>query len=141
MSQSGTGVPAAADVCVCVCALRGAVAVEVVGAGAGAGAGSQATAEQRYDKDHDDHGDAAESESHAMQHMMEDMDSNIDQLKHSTLCSGEEERFAFARALSRLSHMASREWVERGMGLEVSGGKKDRDDWAKVRSRQMEDSM
>ena len=114
---------------------------EQTGAGAGAGAGSQATAAQRYDKDHDDHGDAAESESHAMQHMMEDMDSNIDQLKNSNLFSGEEERFAFARALSRLSHMASREWVERGMGLEVSGGKKDRDDWAKVRSRQMEDSM
>lgn len=85
-----------------------------------------------------DHG---ESESHLMQHMMEDMDSNIDQLKSSSLFSGEEERFAFARALSRLSHMASREWVERGMGLEESGGKKERDDWAKARSRQMEDTM
>ena len=99
------------------------------------------TAAQQRDKDHEAHHDAAESESHAMQHMIEDMDSNIDQLKNSNLFSGEEERFAFARALSRLSHMASREWVERGMGLEGAGGKKDRDDWAKVRSRQMEDSM
>ncbi|KAK7748495.1 ATPase [Diatrype stigma] len=82
-----------------------------------------------------------ESEGHAMQHMLEDVDSNIDQLKTSSLFSGEEERFAFARALSRLSHMASREWVERGMGLELSGGKKERDDWAKTRSRQFEDSM
>ncbi|KAI1079103.1 AFG1-like ATPase-domain-containing protein [Whalleya microplaca] len=85
--------------------------------------------------------DAHESVSHAMQHMMEDVDSNIDQLKSSSLFSGEEERFAFARALSRLTEMSSKEWVERGMGLEASGGKKERDDWAKVRSRQMEDSM
>ncbi|GAP92302.1 putative mitochondrial ATPase [Rosellinia necatrix] len=82
-----------------------------------------------------------ESVSHAMQHMMEDMDSNIDQLKNSNLFSGDEERFAFARALSRLSEMASKEWVERGMGLENKGGKKEKDEWAKVRSRQMEDSM
>ncbi|KAJ1331697.1 peroxisome-assembly ATPase [Microdochium nivale] len=89
----------------------------------------------------------------AMDHMLEDAavadssgkaggaNSSIAQLKNSSLFTGEEERFAFARALSRLSHMASREWVERGMGLEQAGGKKERDDWAKVRSRQMEDSM
>ncbi|CAJ2512438.1 Uu.00g054530.m01.CDS01 [Anthostomella pinea] len=88
----------------------------------------------------DDESDA-ESVSHAMQHMMEDVDSNIDQLKSSNLFSGDEERFAFARALSRLTEMASRDWVERGMGLEQLGGKKEKDDWAKVRSRQMEDSM
>ncbi|KAI0132657.1 AFG1-like ATPase-domain-containing protein [Xylariales sp. AK1849] len=82
-----------------------------------------------------------ESVSHATQHMMEDMDSNIDQLKDSNMFSGDEERFAFIRALSRLTEMGSREWVERGMGLEKSGGKKDRDDWVRVRSRQMEDSM
>lgn len=97
-----------------------------------------------------------EPSSSALDHMMEDVahqddtattaggaeaGSAIGQLKNSSLFTGEEERFAFARALSRLSHMASKEWVERGMGLEQSGGKKDRDDWAKVRSRQMEDSM
>ncbi|KAI2622217.1 AFG1-like ATPase-domain-containing protein [Hypomontagnella submonticulosa] len=85
--------------------------------------------------------DDDESTSHAMQHMLEDVDSNIDQLKNSSLFSGDEERFAFARALSRLSEMSSKEWVERGMGLEKSGGKKERDGWAKARSHQMEDSM
>ncbi|KAI3323546.1 AFG1-like ATPase [Xylariaceae sp. AK1471] len=85
--------------------------------------------------------DSDESVSDAMQHMLEDMDSNIDQLKSSSLFSGDEERFAFARALSRLTEMASKEWVERGMGLESHGGKKEKDEWAKVRSRQMEDSM
>ncbi|KAI1398325.1 AFG1-like ATPase-domain-containing protein [Hypoxylon fuscum] len=83
--------------------------------------------------------DDDESSSHAMQHMLEDVDQNIDQLKNSSLFSGDEERFAFARALSRLSEMSSREWIERGMGLERSGGKKERDGWAKARSRQMED--
>lgn len=77
----------------------------------------------------------------AMHHMLEDLDSSIDQLKSSSLFSGDEERFAFARALSRLSEMGSKEWVERGMGLEHLGGKKEKDDWAKVRSHQMEDSM
>ncbi|KAI1409168.1 AFG1-like ATPase-domain-containing protein [Hypoxylon sp. FL1857] len=85
--------------------------------------------------------DDDESTSHAMQHMLEDMDSNIDQLKNSSLFSGDEERFAFARALSRLSEMSSKEWVERGMGLEKSGGKQERDAWAKARSHQMEDQM
>ncbi|KAK6085582.1 Protein AFG1 [Seiridium cupressi] len=72
---------------------------------------------------------------------MENMNSNIEQLKDSNVFSGDEERFAFIRALSRLTEMGSKQWVERGMGLEKSGGKKERDDWAKVRSRQMEDSM
>jgi protein AFG1 len=76
-----------------------------------------------------------------MGHLMEDLEHNVEQLKNSNLFTGEEEAFAFARALSRLSEMGSREWVERGMGLEKDGGKKERDDWAKTRSRQMEDSM
>ncbi|GAW19997.1 hypothetical protein ANO14919_094910 [Xylariales sp. No.14919] len=86
-------------------------------------------------------GESDESVSHAMQHMMEDMGSSIDKLEESNLFSGDEERFAFVRALSRLSEMSSKEWVERGMGLEEKGGKKERDEWAKARSRQMEDSM
>ncbi|KAJ0167726.1 Protein AFG1 [Colletotrichum tanaceti] len=78
----------------------------------------------------------------AATHLLEDLDHNIDSIKGlQGLFSGDEEAFAFARALSRLSHMGSKEWVERGMGLEQQGGKKERDDWAKVRSRQMEDSM
>ncbi|KAB5572165.1 ATPase, AFG1-like protein [Coniochaeta sp. 2T2.1] len=74
-------------------------------------------------------------------HLMEDLEHNVEQLKNSNLFTGEEEAFAFARALSRLSEMGSKEWVERGMGLEKDGGKKERDDWTKVRSKQMEDSM
>jgi peroxisome-assembly ATPase len=76
-----------------------------------------------------------------MSHLMEDLESNAAKFKKSNLFTGEEEAFAFGRALSRLSEMGSREWVERGMGLETRGGKQERDNWAKVRSRQMEDSM
>lgn len=70
-----------------------------------------------------------------------DVDKGVDQLKKSNLFAGEEEAFAFARALSRLSHMESKEWVERGMGLESKGGREDKESWNKTRSRQMEDSM
>lgn len=76
-----------------------------------------------------------------LSHLMEDLEHNAEQLKNSNLFTGEEEAFAFARALSRLNEMGSKEWVERGLGLEKDGGKKERDDWAKTRSRQMEDSM
>ncbi|KAH8173227.1 AFG1-like ATPase domain-containing protein [Sarocladium implicatum] len=77
----------------------------------------------------------------AMDSILEDVDESAEKLKSSNLFAGEEEAFAFARALSRLKHMESQEWVERGMGLEKKGGKQDRDGWAKARSRQMEDSM
>ncbi len=77
----------------------------------------------------------------AMSHMMDDLEHNVEQLSRSNLFTGDEEAFAFARALSRLSQMGSKEWVERGMGLESQGGKQERDSWARTRSRQMEDSM
>lgn len=70
-----------------------------------------------------------------------DAQASVEKLKNSDLFAGEEEAFAFARALSRLSHMQSTQWVERGMGLEANGGKADRDNWSKTRSRQYEDSM
>ena len=76
-----------------------------------------------------------------MSHMMDDLEHNVGQLSKSHLFAGDEEAFAFARALSRLSHMGSKEWVERGMGLESQGGKQEHDSWTKTRSRQMEDSM
>jgi protein AFG1 len=76
-----------------------------------------------------------------VENVMEDLEQNVERLKKSSLFAGEEEAFAFARALSRLSHMESKEWVERGMGLEGQGGKEDKDSWTKARSRQMEDSM
>lgn len=73
--------------------------------------------------------------------VMENIESSVEALKDSDLFAGAEEAFAFARALSRLSHMQSTEWVERGMGLEDKGGKGDKDSWSKTRSRQYEDSM
>jgi len=76
-----------------------------------------------------------------MSHLLEDPEHHAVQLKNSNLFTGEEEAFAFGRALSRLTQMGSTEWIERGMGLESQGGKQERDNWQKVRSRQMEDSM
>ena len=76
-----------------------------------------------------------------MRNLMDDLGMNMKALKSSSIFSGDEERFAFARALSRLSEMGSQEWVERGMGLEKDGGKQEKESWDKVRSRQMEDSM
>ncbi|CAK7222599.1 ATPase [Sporothrix curviconia] len=79
----------------------------------------------------------------AIEHLVEGMEGHnmMSELKHSNLFTGEEEAFAFGRALSRLTQMGSKEWVERGMGLESQGGKPEHDNWTKTRSRQMEDSM
>lgn len=79
----------------------------------------------------------------AIEHLVEGMEGHnmMSELKHSNLFTGEEEAFAFGRALSRLTQMGSKEWVERGMGLESQGGKSEHDNWTKTRSRQMEDSM
>lgn len=52
----------------------------------------------------------------AYRSLMDDLGMNMQTLKDSSIFSGDEERFAFARALSRLNEMASREWVERGIG-------------------------
>lgn len=76
-----------------------------------------------------------------MRNLMDDLGMNMDMLKNSSIFSGDEERFAFARALSRLSEMGSQEWVERGLGLENRGGKGEMEGWQKVRSRWREDSM
>ena len=75
----------------------------------------------------------------AMRSLMDDLGMSMDVLKKSSIFSGDEEAFAFARALSRLTEMGSQEWVERGMGLEGKGGKKEREDWKKVRSQMMQD--
>ncbi|RMZ76677.1 hypothetical protein DV738_g4833, partial [Chaetothyriales sp. CBS 135597] len=53
--------------------------------------------------------------SDQMRALMDDLGMNMAMLKESNMFSGDEERFAFARALSRLSQMNSREWVERGL--------------------------
>jgi protein AFG1 len=77
----------------------------------------------------------------AMRMMMDDLGMNMKMLKDSSIFSGDEERFAFARALSRLSEMGSQQWVERGMGLEKEGGKREKESWEKVRSKRLEDAM
>jgi protein AFG1 len=77
----------------------------------------------------------------AMSHLMDGLENNVEQLSKSNLFTGDEEAFAFARAQSRLTQMGSKEWVERGMGLESQGGKQEKDNWARTRSKQMEASM
>ncbi|KAE8451669.1 hypothetical protein EG329_003126 [Mollisiaceae sp. DMI_Dod_QoI] len=104
---------------------------------------SRAELEESVKKDHEDKKGQSEGEDldDTMRNLMDDLGMNMNALKTSSIFSGDEERFAFARALSRLSEMGSREWVERGMGLEKDGGKQEKDSWQRVRSRQMEDSM
>ena len=73
--------------------------------------------------------------------MMDDLGLNMAVMKSSGTFSGDEERFAFSRALSRLSEMASQEWVERGLGMEKRGGRSEMQSWGRVRSRWREDSL
>lgn len=78
-----------------------------------------------------------------MRAMMDELGLSMEMLKKSNFFSGHEEAFAFARALSRLSEMEGKQWVERGMGIGKKGeaeGKKDVDGYKKVRSRWREDS-
>lgn len=85
-------------------------------------------------------GDGADLDA-SMRSLMDDLGMDMAMLKNSNFFSGDEEAFAFARALSRLSEMGSQEWVERGLGLEKDGGRKEQDDWKKVRSAWKQDSM
>ncbi|KAL8243638.1 hypothetical protein R6Q59_009896 [Mikania micrantha] len=76
-----------------------------------------------------------------MRVMMDDLGMSMTMMKQSSLFSGDEERFAFARAYSRLVEMGSQEWIERGLGLESKGGLKEKQTWHKVRSRWREDML
>lgn len=96
------------------------------------------SASQKLNKGEEEEGEAI---SDVMRNLMDDLGMNMDMLKNSSIFSGDEERFAFARALSRLSEMGSQEWVDRGLGLEKRGGKGEMEGWQKVRSRWREDSM
>lgn len=96
---------------------------------------------KKADKSPDPHGESGEGVDDVMRNLMDDLGMNMDMLKNSSIFSGDEERFAFARALSRLSEMGSQQWVESGMGLEKDGGKQEMDNWNKMRSRWREDSM
>jgi protein AFG1 len=78
-----------------------------------------------------------------MRMLMDDLGMSVQALKNTSIFSGDEERFAFARALSRLSEMGSKEWVERGMALGGSEkeNQEERDAWKKTRSHWSEDNM
>ncbi|KAI7975551.1 hypothetical protein EIK77_005917 [Talaromyces pinophilus] len=78
-----------------------------------------------------------------MRQLMDDLGLSMAALKSTSIFSGDEERFAFARALSRLTEMGSKQWVERGMGVGMGAiqGLEDRDAYKKTRSRWSEDSM
>ena len=59
------------------------------------------------------HAEDHEGVDDVMRQMMDDLGMNMNVMKNSSLWSGDEERFAFARALSRLNEMGSQAWVER----------------------------
>ncbi|KAF3480792.1 uncharacterized protein GIQ15_06139 [Arthroderma uncinatum] len=91
-------------------------------------------------------GDASSTNSELqddMRNLMDDLGLSMDQLKSSSIFSGDEERFAFARALSRLAEMESKQWVEKGLGvgMDESHGREDKEAWNKTRSKWREDSM
>ncbi|EPS30755.1 hypothetical protein PDE_05707 [Penicillium oxalicum 114-2] len=83
--------------------------------------------------------------SDAMRNLMDDLGMSEQTLKNTSIFSGDEERFAFARALSRLTEMGSREWVERGLlgvGQKTEAeGRQEREAWKKTRSHWSEDNM
>ncbi|EXJ90513.1 hypothetical protein A1O1_03616 [Capronia coronata CBS 617.96] len=101
----------------------------------------------RSDKKVADHANSVDTDGEGadvddvMRNLMDDLGMSMSMLKQSSLFSGDEERFAFARALSRLSEMGSQEWIERGLGLEKKGGLEEREGWQRVRSRWREDSL
>lgn len=78
-----------------------------------------------------------------MRQLMDDLGLSMSALKSTSIFSGDEERFAFARALSRLTEMGSKQWVERGMGMGMTAAKglADQSAYKKTRSRYFEDSM
>lgn len=86
-----------------------------------------------------DHSDISD----AMRNLMDDLGLSVQALKNTSIFSGDEERFAFARALSRLAEMGSREWVERGLGVGLGEveGREERVAWLKTRSHWSEDNM
>lgn len=48
----------------------------------------------------------------SMRQLMDDLGLDMKSLKESSIFTGDEEKFAFARALSRLSEMSSTMWIE-----------------------------
>lgn len=120
---------------------RDEIAENLLASSSGPGSATSSSSKKNKEKTAVSEAEQSNDVDSVVDEMMADVDTSVEKLKSSNLFSGEEEAFAFARALSRLSHMESKEWVERGMGLESKGGKEDKDNWTRTRSRQMEDSM
>ncbi|KKZ60012.1 hypothetical protein EMCG_05194 [[Emmonsia] crescens] len=87
--------------------------------------------------------DVPENLPDSMRHLMDDLGLSMSALKSSSIFSGDEERFAFARALSRLAEMEGKAWVERGLGIgmDTKTGEGENVAWNKARSRWREDSL
>nr|KMM68652.1 Afg1p [Coccidioides posadasii RMSCC 3488] len=87
--------------------------------------------------------DSGEDLDDSMRMLMDDLGLSMSQLRATSIFSGDEECFAFARALSRLAEMEGKEWVERGMGvgLDIKAGIEEKQAWDKMRSRWTEDNM
>lgn len=64
--------------------------------------GGRKTGSLKHEEDH-------EGVDDVMRQMMDDLGMSMKMLKNSNFFSGDEERFAFSRALSRLSEMGSQE--------------------------------
>ena len=64
--------------------------------------GGRKTGSLKHEEDH-------EGVDDVMRQMMDDLGMSMKMLKNSSYFSGDEERFAFSRALSRLSEMGSQE--------------------------------
>jgi protein AFG1 len=48
----------------------------------------------------------------SMRSLMDDLGLDMKMLKNSSIFTGDEEKFAFARALSRLAEMGGVQWIE-----------------------------
>jgi predicted ATPase len=97
--------------------------------------------EKMTDATHHNNEDHHADVDDVMRNLMDDLGMSMAMLKQSNMFSGDEERFAFARALSRLTEMGSQEWVERGLGMEKRGGLQEKQEWGRVRSRWREDML
>jgi protein AFG1 len=97
--------------------------------------------EKMTDATHHNNEDHHADVDDVMRNLMDDLGMSMAMLKQSNMFSGDEERFAFARALSRLTEMGSQEWVERGLGMEKRGGLQENQEWGRVRSRWREDML
>ena len=66
--------------------------------------------QQLFVSDDDVRANGATELDSSMRNLMDDLGMDMAMLRKSSIFSGEEERFAFARALSRLAEMGGAQW-------------------------------